>query len=345
MAQLAGVSSMTVSRVVNGNDRVHAATRKIVNAAIATLNYVPSSAARTLAGVASIRLGLLCSNPSTGYLSDVLLGSLEQASRAGAHLVVERCRIGDHEADIVRHLLASGVDGVILPPPLCDSAAVLDVLAEANIPVAVVASAAPASHVLAVMIDDFRAAFAMTDHLIALGHERIGFIAGHPNLAASDRRLAGYRAAVESAGIAMDDRLIANGLFTYRSGLDATEMLLNEPSPPSAIFACNDDMAAAAVAMAHRRGLDVPADLTVCGFDDTRIATAIWPALTTIHQPTAAMARTAVELLAATIRGLPPGDGGGHRTMDFTLVRRQSDSAPRRRPAMRAAEGRPNAYA
>jgi LacI family transcriptional regulator len=111
------------------------------------------------------------------------------------------------------------------------------------------------------------------------------------------------------------------------------------PAPPSAIFACNDDMAAAAVAVAHRRGLDVPADLTVCGFDDTPIATTIWPALTTILQPTAEMARVAVEMLGVTIRGLPAGEGGRHRLMDFTLVRRQSDSAPRRRPIVRFAAG------
>ena len=338
VARLAGVSTMTVSRVLNSRGRVHESTRQIVDAAISALNYTPSSAARSLAGISTIRIGLLCSKPS-GYLSELLLGSLEQAGRIDAQLVVEKCRIGDHEADIARHLVESGVDGVILPPPLCDSRAVLDVLLAARIPVVVVASAAPRDKVLAVMIDDFRASFAMTSHLLALGHERIGFIGGDPHQTVSERRLAGYCAALKSQGIALDDQLIAKGMFTYRSGLDATEILLDVPGPPSAIFACNDDMAAAAVAVAQRRGLDVPADLTVCGFDDTPIATTIWPALTTIRQPTAAMARVAVELLGATIRGTPLGESGRRRLMDFTLVRRQSDSAPRRRPIMRSAIG------
>lgn len=338
VASLAGVSAMTVSRVLNGQGKVHESTCQRVEAAIAALNYIPSSAARGLAGINSIRIALLCNNPS-GYLSELLLGSLDQAGRIDAQLVVERCRIGDHEADIARHLVESGVDGVILPPPLCDSQAVLDVLLAAGMPVVVVASAAPADNVLAVMIDDFRASFDMTCHLLALGHERIGFIGGDPNQTVSERRLAGYCAALESERIAFDDRLIAKGLFTYRSGLDATEILLDMSGSPSAIFACNDDMAAAAVAVAHRRGLDVPADLTVCGFDDTPIATTIWPALTTIAQPTAAMARAAVELLGATIRKMPVGEGGRHRMMDFALVRRQSDSAPRRRPIMRSATG------
>ncbi|MEO6218649.1 MAG: LacI family DNA-binding transcriptional regulator [Sphingomonas sp.] len=338
VARLAGVSTMTVSRVMNGRGRVREDTRQTVNAAISTLNYTPSSAARSLAGISTIRIGLLCSKPSS-YLGELLLGSLEQAGRIDAQLIVEKCQIGGHEADVARHLVESGVDGVILPPPLCDSRAVLDVLLAAGIPVVVVASAAPSDDVLAVMIDDFRAAFAMTSHLLALGHERIGFIGGDPHQTVSERRLAGHCAALESHCIARDDQLITKGLFTYRSGLDASEILLDLPVPPSAIFACNDDMAAAAVAVAQRRGLDVPADLTVCGFDDTPIATTIWPALTTILQPTAAMARVAVELLGATIRGLPMGEGARHRLMDFTLVRRQSDSAPRRRPIMRSATG------
>ena len=338
VARLAGVSTMTVSRVMNGRGRVREDTRQTVNAAISALNYTPSSAARSLAGVSTIRIGLLCSKPSS-YLGELLLGSLEQAGRIDAQLIVEKCQIGGHEADVARHLVESGVDGVILPPPLCDSRAVLDVLRAAGIPVVVVASAAPSDDVLAVMIDDFRAAFAMTSHLLALGHERIGFIGGDPHQTVSERRLAGYRAALESHGIALDDQLITKGLDTYRSGLEASDILLVLPIPPSAIFACNDDMAAAAVAVAQRRGLDVPADLTVCGFDDTPIATTIWPALTTILQPTAAMARAAVEMLGAAIRGRPIGEGGRHRLMDFTLVRRQSDSAPRRRPIMRSANG------
>lgn len=338
VARLAGVSTMTVSRVMNGRGRVREDTRRTVNAAISALNYTPSSAARSLAGVSTIRIGLLCSKPSS-YLGELLLGSLEQAGRIDAQLIIEKCQIGDHEAEVARHLVESGVDGVILPPPLCDSRAVLDVLLAAGIPVVVVASAAPSDDVLAVMIDDFRAAFAMTSHLLALGHERIGFIGGDPHQTVSERRLAGHCAALESHGIAPDDQLITKGLFTYRSGLDASEILLDLPVPPTAIFACNDDMAAAAVAVAQRRGLDVPADLTVCGFDDTPIATTIWPALTTILQPTAAMARVAVELLGAAIRGRPIEEGGSHRLMDFTLVRRQSDSAPRRRPIMRSAIG------
>ena len=108
--------------------------------------------------------------------------------------------------------------------------------------------------------------------------------------------------------------------------------------PPSAIFASNDDMAAASVAIAHRRGMDVPGDLTVCGFDDVALATTIWPELTTIKQPIAEMSRCAVELLVSLLRNKRAGEIGEHRIqVEHKLIRRQSDAAPRRRPASRSA--------
>ena len=132
----------------------------------------------------------------------------------------------------------------------------------------------------------------------------------------------------------MDEALVTHGLFSYQSGLDAAEQLLALADPPTAIFSSNDDMAAATVAVAHRRGLDVPGDLTVCGFDDSALATTIWPELTTIHQPIADMSRAAVEMLVLAIRRSKGNElAERHRLLDFTLIRRQSDAAPRRRPA------------
>ena len=174
----------------------------------------------------------------------------------------------------------------------------------------------------------------MTRHLVALGHRRIGFVCGNPNQTASDRRLAGYRDALIEAAIEVDDALIMPGLFSYRSGLDAAEQLMTLEARPTAIFASNDDMAAATVAVAHRHGIDVPGDLSVCGFDDTAIATTIWPELTTIHQPIAAMSRAALDLLAGEVRRRRAGQAIAtrHMLLDFELVRRQSDATPRRRP-------------
>jgi LacI family transcriptional regulator len=174
----------------------------------------------------------------------------------------------------------------------------------------------------------------MTSHLLSLGHVRVGFITGNPDQTASARRQEGYEAALRERGLAVDPELIAPGLFTYRSGLDAAERLLRLKNPPTAIFASNDDMAAATVAAAHSHGLAVPSDLTVCGFDDTAMATTIWPELTTVRQPIGDMSRAALDLLVRKVKAQRAGapQPTGHQRLPFTLVRRQSDAAPRKRP-------------
>ncbi|USI72443.1 LacI family DNA-binding transcriptional regulator [Sphingomonas morindae] len=337
VARAAGVSAMTVSRVINREDNVRAATRDAVQAAIEALGYMPNAAARSLAGASQIRLGLLFSNPSASYLNALLVGGLDQASRADVQLVVEKCEPGVHEGEVARRLLSSGIEGLILPPPLCDSPRILDVLAAQDGLAVGIGSAGTAPHFSTVGIDSFEAARAMTAHIVALGHRRIGFIRGNPAQTASARGLAGYREALAAAGIAFEPELVAQGLFTYRSGLDAAEQLLDSANPPSAIFASNDDMAAATVAVAHRRGLDVPGDLTVCGFDDTALATTIWPELTTIRQPIGDMSRAAVDLLLAAVRRRRAGEApeAQHLVLEHELIRRQSDAAPRRRPPAR----------
>jgi len=333
VAKLAGVSPMTVSRVMNGDPNVRQSTRKKVDEAVAALNYVPNQAARRLAGVRPIRIGFLYSNPSAGYLTEFLVGLLNQASLNNVQLVVEKCE-GEQWKDKTQRLIDNGVDGIILPPPLCDVPGLIDLIVKSNTPAVAVACGLPDKRVSAVSIDDYQAAYTMTSHLITLGHQRIGFVIGHPNQTASGRRLAGFRAAIKDRNVATPPELIVQGMFTYRSGLDAAETLLNQEQRPSAIFASNDDMAAATVAIAHRMGLDVPGDLTVAGFDDTALATTIWPELTTVRQPISDMAETAVKFLVRQIRaerdGMP--EDSEHLLMDFTLIRRQSDAAPRMRP-------------
>ncbi|MBW8840598.1 MAG: LacI family DNA-binding transcriptional regulator [Sphingomonadales bacterium] len=332
VAAAAGVSPMTVSRVINGEPNVRERTRELVSEVIRKLNYSPSAAARSLAGGDELRIGLLYSNPSSAYLSEFLVGSLDQASRSNVQLIVEKCDEDALEQSVIDHLVQGRVDGIVLPPPLCDATAVLAAVAEHDIPAVAVATGRPIDTMAAVSIDDRRAAFEMTRHLIGLGHRRVGFIIGNPNQTASVERLGGYRAALAETGLDEHAGLIVQGLFTYRSGLDAAEQLLALAEPPTAIFASNDDMAAAAVAVAHRRGLDVPRDLTVCGFDDTALATTIWPELTTIRQPIVEMSRTAVELLVREIRDRKNGKSGPpqHLVLDFDLVRRQSDAPPPR---------------
>jgi LacI family transcriptional regulator len=338
VAARAGVSPMTVSRVLNGEANVRPETRERVEEAIKALHYTPSLAARTLAGGEEIRIGLLHSNPSFNYLSQLLVGSLDQASRLNVQLIVEKCDDEAEEQSAVDHLIRARLDGIVLTPPLSESLPVLEAIHERNIPVVAVATGRAPDWALSVSINDHAAAYEMTRHLASLGHRRIGFIKGNPRQTASEERLEGYKDALKDAGLPLAPELIAQGLFTYRSGLDAAEQLLELTDPPSAIFASNDDMAAATVAIAHRRGLDVPSDLTVCGFDDTALATTIWPELTTIRQPVFEMSRTAVDLLVKEIRARKTQDEAErkpHVQADFELIRRQSDAAPRRRPSTR----------
>ena len=342
VARHAGVSPMTVSRVVNGEAGVRPALREAVQAAVAALKYVPNPAARRLVGSQPVRLGVLYGNPSAGYLSELLVGLLNQAGLLNVQLIVEPC--GD-EPQLPQHaarLLDLGVHGLVLPPPLGDSRELLDRVSERGVPAVTVASGKPDARFGAVGIDDREAAREMTRHLLALGHERIAFVTGHPRQTASRLRLQGWREAMTQAGLQPDPKLVAAGLFTYRSGLDAAESLLALDPRPTAVFASNDDMAAATVAVAHRLGLDVPGDLTVAGFDDTAIASTIWPGLTTIRQPIAEMARRALDLLVQQVRQQRDGTAARpvHERMPFTLLRRQSDAAPRTRPPLRAAPAR-----
>ena len=191
VAKLAGVSAMTVSRVMNGKSLVRESTRRKVAEAVAALNYTPNQEARNLAGSKPIRVGFLYSNPSAAYLSEFLVGLLNQSGLNNVQLFVEKCEAGNHEIEHTQRLINNGLDGVILPPPLCDSVAVLECVERAGIPAVVVACGSPAPGVGSVSIDDYDAAHYMARHLIALGHQRIGFVVGHPNQTASARRLDG----------------------------------------------------------------------------------------------------------------------------------------------------------
>jgi LacI family transcriptional regulator len=327
VARHIGLAPMTVSRALSGDANVKPETRQRVEAAVKELGYVPNVAARNLAKGASLHIGLLYNNPSSAYMNELLVGVLEQSSHAGCQIVLEKCGVKS-ERTAIEKLVRDGVGGIILPPPLSDSKAALVALRAAKIPFICVATGRADAEGLSVRINDYEAAAAMTRYLLSLGHQKIGFILGAPNQTASAQRYAGFAAAMHEAKLEVRRDWVKPGSFSYRSGLLAAEKLLTASDHPSAIFASNDDMAAAAIAVAHRLHLDVPANLTVVGFDDTPLATTIWPALTTVRQPVAAMGRKAMELLLEEIRLRSSG-----RTLEplqhflnFSLVKRESSA-------------------
>ncbi|WP_225561527.1 LacI family DNA-binding transcriptional regulator [Rhodanobacter sp. DHB23] len=325
VAKRAGVSPMTVSRVVSGVGNVRPSTRESVMRAVSELGYTPNLAASALATAHGTRIALIYSNPSAGYLRELLVGALRGATRNSAQLVIEAWSEREPDAErAAARALARSVSGVILPPPLCESEVVVAELLRAGVPVVAIASARPCAGVSNVRIDDFQASREMAAHFIAKGHARIGYIKGDPSQTASQLRYEGFLAALHDAGIKPDRTLVHQGHFTYRSGLRAAGKLLARRHPPSAIIASNDDMAAAVVSVAHRRGLDVPGDLAVAGFDDTTAATTVWPELTTIRQPIAAMADSAIDILLRVIRGKQGAKGIVDQVVAHMLVKRGS---------------------
>ncbi|HJV40400.1 LacI family DNA-binding transcriptional regulator [Caulobacter sp.] len=327
MAAQAGVSPMTVSRVINDRAGVGPETRAAVNEAIRVLGYTPNITARNLVTSTELKIGVVYSNPSAAFMSDFLTGVFEEASMRGARLILLRGdAAGPPSEAALQGLVASGVRGVILAPPLGESPLVLDVLRNARLPMAAV-GAYRVDGAICVRIDDRRAAYEMTRQLIALGHRRLGFVLGNPDQAASAERLAGFHDAVRET----DDvsTTIAQGDFSFTSGLRAAEQLLDDPSPPTAIFASNDDMAAAVVSVAHRRHLDVPGELAVAGFDDTSAAVTLWPPLTTVRQPVRELAAEALGLVAGEIGGLePPLAERDDHVFDHQIITRLSTAPP-----------------
>ncbi|MDT8758577.1 LacI family transcriptional regulator [Sphingomonas psychrotolerans] len=334
VAAKVGVSPMTVSRVINGQSGVGAETRAAVEEAVRALGYTPNVAARSLVTAAEPKIGVIYSNPSAAFMSDFLIGVFEEASARGVRLVLLKGQGGKPPAEAqLKGLASSGVAGFIVTPPLGESRTMLELLAETGLPMAAVGAHA-VEKAICVRIDDRGAAYEMTRHLIDLGHRHLGFIVGNPDQAASAERLAGFHAAVREAGDVRTS--IAQGDFSFASGLAAAEQLLDATPMPSAIFASNDDMAAAVVSVAHRRQLDVPRELTVVGFDDTPAAVMLWPPLTTVHQPVRDLASEALRLLVAEIAaaGRLPATRSD-RVLEHTLVKRQSTAEIR--PPDRAA--------
>ena len=308
VAERAGVSIKTVSRVVNGEPNVRPATRDRVEQAIAALEYRPNPSARSLAGNRTYVLGLFYDNPSAHYVMDIQQGVLASCAKAGYDLLIHPCRHEDMAtvAEIASLMRQHRMDGAILTPPLSDTLPVVEAIIDAGTPCVRIAPAEYKPLCPFVETNDQDAAFDMTARLLALGHTRIGFIAGHPDHRAVARRHEGYREALAAHGVPYQSTLVAQGFNSFESGRAAAAQLLSLSSTPTAIFASNDDMAAGVIMEAHQRGIIMPAQLSVAGFDDSPVAHQIYPSLTTVRQPTAAMAAQATRLLIQQIKGASP---------------------------------------
>jgi len=329
VADLAKVSPKTVSRVINNEPRVRSDTRARILEAIERLNYRPNLNARGLASNRSFLIGLFCEKPG-----EFQAGAVARCRESSLHLMVEPWDVTNPDIDkqIDTLLGQLRLEGAILLPPLSDHPLVLNKLQEASIPIVRIAPKQHLSATPSIGIDDYAAARQITAHLAGLGHRRIGFILGRPEHGATEQRYLGFVDEMRAQQIPVDSDLVQTGNFDFGDGLICAERMLRSTSPPTAIFASNDDMAAAAVSMARKFGLDLPGQLSVAGFDDAPVASMIWPELTTVRQPVAEMARIAADLI---IQFEPRRNGWPDRIprhlLEHELVIRNSTARPARR--------------
>lgn len=302
VAAAAGVSMKTVSRVFNYEPNVRPDTREKVERAARELNYRPNPSARSLASNRSYLVALLYDNPSSNYIMEIIGGVLDACEMRHYSMMLRPmdCGTTDYRARVQALLAQYRPDGLVLTPPITDDEALLDWLQAEHVPYAAISPRRRVNQIGATL-DEREAAAELVEHVAALGHTRIAHITGHHSHGARAWRLDGYRDALQRADLPFDPDLVIEGEFSFDSGIAGARQLLDLPSPPTAIFAANDDTAAGVIYEAEERGLRIPRDLSVFGFDDMPMARQIWPSLTTVRQPSHEMGRIAAEQLLARI--------------------------------------------
>lgn len=326
VARAAGVSPKTVSRVLNEEANVRESTRERVRSVMAALNYRPNLPARSLASNQSFLVANLYDNPSPGYVTEIQAGVLEACDLHHYSMMVRPLNV---EADdflqrVETLILHHRPDGLVLTPPITDHAELLQRLNQQGVPYASV-SPRERADTIGVFMDEQQAARDMVAHLLALGHQRIAHVMGHRGHGASGWRLDGYRDALAAGGLSYDPTLVVQGDFSFASGVAAARQLFSLQRRPTAIFAGNDDMASGVIWAAAERGLSIPNDVSVCGFDDMPISRQIWPTITTIRQPGHEMGRLAALQLLEVLRG----SGTGRMVeVPYAVQLRESTAAP-----------------
>ena len=305
VARSAGVSIKTVSRVFNDEPNVRPATRDRVVRAAGEMGYRPNLSARRLAANRTFVIGMLYDNPKApDYVADVQYGALDVCRARGFDLLIHPC--DGQSPHLVEEILdlhqQATVDGFVVLQPVSDQQRLNQALLDHEI-VSVRVSQRAFAGLPRISVGDQEAADEMTEHLVELGHRRIGFIMGHPDHGSSHDRLAGYRSALARHGIEFDETLVEHGLYDYESGYACAQRLLDLRPRPTSIFASNDHMAMATLTAAHERRLEIPHDLSVAGFDDTAFAGFAWPPLTTVRQPVVEIAKLATNLLLDRLQG------------------------------------------
>lgn len=329
IAREAGVSTTTVSKVLNQLPGVGDKTRARIQQLIDQNDYVQNHAARHLRKGQSGLIDLVFMRLEGGYDLGIMHGIQDVLEKSGHRLVVFATNEDESTEQLwLRRLLDQSGDGVLLLLPY-ERVGIADALMAQRIPfVAIGDRNEPTAAFPTIGSTIWLGGYTATEYLISLGHRRIGIITGPLHLTTSRARLAGYREALEQAGIPVDPTLIREGSYLLGDGISQTNALLDLPDPPTALFAGNDAQAAGVYQALYKRNIRIPDAMSVIGFDDVSYTAQMSPPLTTIRQPLVEMGRVAANMLLRLIAGQPLDSN--HVELSTSLIIRESCAAPRR---------------
>jgi LacI family transcriptional regulator len=335
VARLAGVSTMTVSRVVNRSGYTSPETRRRVEQAVAELGYVPNAVARHLRSKQTHTIALVLSDITNPFFTTIARGVEDIAGPRGFGVMYCNTDESDEEeARYLRLLVERQVDGVLLVPA-GNPGASARLLRDHQVPLVILDRRVPRRRIDTVRCDSEGGAFELTQHLIALGHRRIGVLTGRRTISTSLDRVAGVRRALEESGLTLDDRLVRWGRFNFGdlNLADGRQMALDVLSasddPPTALFAANNFIAFGAVRAIHELGLRMPEDISIVAFDDLPADWVSDPFLTVAAQPAYDIGRRAAELLIDRLTGERTRTGESV-ILPFEVIVRRSTAGPRR---------------
>lgn len=330
IARLAGVSKKTVSRVINRSPLLNEETREKVEAVIRETGYVPNPQARALALGRNFLIGIIHDNPNAQMILNMQQGILEALRDTEFEMVVRPVDRGSATMmdDVRSFITRQRLYGIVILPPISENDELAKLCEELGCRYVRMGSAKLDDELHMVASNDRDAVAEATRYLVEQGHRRIGLVAGPHGFRSARERREGFEKALEEAGIKLPRSLVADGQYTFESGITATESLLDQSPRPTAIFASNDEMAAGALYAARVRGIAVPEDLSIVGFDDTPIASRVWPPLTTVRWPITAMGRSAALKLIGGMDG--EEDAPEPSTFLSTLIRRGSVAPPKK---------------
>ncbi|WP_271077285.1 LacI family DNA-binding transcriptional regulator [Aurantiacibacter sp. MUD61] len=299
VARVANVSKKTVSRVINDSPLLSDKTREKVKAVIKDLGFVPNLQARALALKRNFIIAVIHDNPNAQFLVNVQQGVLEGIADTEFGLMVQPIDRNSPtlDADIRAFIERQRPMGVVMLPPISGYESVADICRETGTRYVRMGSIKMDDAANVVSSNDREAVRDAVSYLIDKGHRRIALIGGPEGFTSPKERTAGFREAMASAGLEVDENLVQPGKYTFESGVSAAEALMALDNPPTAIFACNDEMAIGTMIAYRRNGKRIPEDISIVGFDDTPLSSHVWPSLTTVRWPIVEMARTAAKKL------------------------------------------------